>query len=475
MPPLKNTPDIYIEESLTRTNSIAQVETAIPAFIGYTGFARDASGNTLTNKPKRITSLSEYERYYGFPQPEEITITLTDEYLAPGVLSSRNIAARLTREPSRHIMYYQLQMFFANGGRACYVVSVGDYLTHGSIIDASDAGALANGLKLLESVEEPAMLVIPELVVSGAMPKDIYGLYSEALAQCSRRRHRFTLMDCAGDDYTTLRHNSDGIGMLHLRYGAAYHPFLNTQLQYHFTDNLVTIEHILTGRHRLRPDYQGATLEHLKERDAALYGLCITGISQLKVTLPPSAAIAGIYAQVDGNMGVWKSPANIRLTGVNSVTRTISNFEQGRMNTDTTSGKSVNAIRAFSGKGILVWGSRTLAGNDNEWRYVSVGRFVMMVEESIRKSLESFVFEPNVQATWDRIKSLVEDFLQILWRQGAMQGIKPELAFYVRIGTGSSMTAIDVAEGRMILETGIAAIRPAEFIPVRIAVNMVQP
>jgi hypothetical protein len=137
------------------------------------------------------------------------------------------------------------------------------------------------------------------------------------------------------------------------------------------------------------------------------------------------------------------------------------------LNVDAVSGKSINAIRSFTGKGTLIFGARTLAGNDNEWRYVSVRRFFNMVEESTKKATEPFVFEPNDANTWVRVQGMIENFLTTLWRQGALQGAKPEHAYYVAVGLGKTMTALDILEGRMIVEIGLAVVRPAEFIILR--------
>jgi phage tail sheath protein FI len=142
---------------------------------------------------------------------------------------------------------------------------------------------------------------------------------------------------------------------------------------------------------------------------------------------------------------------------------------------DVTAGKSVNAIRPFIGLGTLVWGARTLAGNDNEWRYINVRRFFIFVEESVKKATSQFVFEPNDANTWVKVQGMIENFLTTQWRQGALQGSKPELAFYVAVGLGKTMTALDILEGRLIIEIGMAAVRPAEFIILRFSHIMVQP
>jgi phage tail sheath protein FI len=171
---------------------------------------------------------------------------------------------------------------------------------------------------------------------------------------------------------------------------------------------------------------------------------------------------------------VWKAPANVGLIAARGLTYKVTNNLQDDLNVDATSGKSVNCIRAFTGKGILVWGARTLAGNDNEWRYVSVRRFFNMVEESTKKATEPFVFEPNDANTWVKVQAMIENYLTNLWRQGALQGAKPEHAFYVAVGLGKTMTAVDILEGRMIIEIGMAAVRPAEFIILRFSHKMAE-
>ncbi len=182
--------------------------------------------------------------------------------------------------------------------------------------------------------------------------------------------------------------------------------------------------------------------------------------------VPPSAAMAGIYAMTDRTRGVWKAPANVSVSAIVGPTVKVTHDEQSSMNVHET-GKSINAIRTFAGKGTLVWGARTLAGNDNEWRYVSVRRFFNMVEESVMKASQPFVFEPNDANTWVKVKAMIENFLTVQWRQGALMGSKPDEAYFVKVGLGETMTAIDVLEGRMIVEIGMAAVRPAEFIILR--------
>jgi phage tail sheath protein FI len=175
---------------------------------------------------------------------------------------------------------------------------------------------------------------------------------------------------------------------------------------------------------------------------------------------------------VDSNRGVWKAPANVSLNSVSRLTETIDNKEQEDLNVDVVAGKSINAIRAFTGKGILIWGARTLAGNDNEWRYVPVRRFFNMVEESVKKSTYWAVFEPNDANTWIKVKSMIENYLTQKWRDGALAGAKPDEAFFVKVGLGTTMTAQDILEGRMNVEIGMAVVRPAEFIILKFSHKM---
>jgi len=223
-----------------------------------------------------------------------------------------------------------------------------------------------------------------------------------------------------------------------------------------------------------------AASSHAKTLDDSLavnfpvYKSILTGVSNSMTVMPPSGSVAGVYAQVDRTRGVWKAPANVSLSNVLGPDTTFTATELENLNVDTVAGKSVNAIRFFTGKGTLVFGARTLAGNDNEWRYISVRRFFNMVEESCKKATEPFVFEPNDANTWVKIQGMIENFLTVLWRQGALQGAKPEHAFYVAVGLGKTMTALDILEGRLIVEIGMAVVRPAEFIILRFSHKMAE-
>ena len=180
-------------------------------------------------------------------------------------------------------------------------------------------------------------------------------------------------------------------------------------------------------------------------------------------TVPPSGAIAGIYAKTDATRGVWKAPANVSINGIVGLTDDINDANQEDMNIHE-SGKSINALRKFTGKGFLVWGGRTLAGNSNDWRYINVRRLANMIEESAKKACMQFVFEPNVAQTWVSVKGMIDNYLTTLWNDGALAGSKPEHAFFVSIGLNETMSAQDILDGKMVVKIGYAPSRPAEFI-----------
>jgi len=179
------------------------------------------------------------------------------------------------------------------------------------------------------------------------------------------------------------------------------------------------------------------------------------------IDLPPSGYVAGIYARVDNDRGVWKAPANEALRNITGLDAYITTGEQDILNPS-----GVDCIRRFAGRGILVWGARTLA-SDPEVKYVNVKRYLIYLEHSLDKGTQWVVFEPNAAPTWTRVVDSVTAFLHTQWRVGALFGAKPEDAFYVRCDE-TTMSADDIQNGRLICDIGVAIVRPAEFVIFRI-------
>lgn len=463
MPEYK-TPGVYIEEIPKLPPSIASVETAIPAFIGYTEKAQLKEPGDLLNKAKRITSMLDYEQFFGGPLPET-TITVTIDTTQTGRIDVQGKVIT----PSKYLMYYSLQLFFINGGGPCYIVSVGDY-SGGGVIDQA---TLQVGLDEIEKVNEVTLILYPDgLNMTSA--GNYYSLYKETMDQCAELKDRFAVMDVWMDPDTTV----DNIQVLRdfdfgtidtLKYAAVYYPRIFTRLDYKYADeSTVTIIGVGDGS-------LNGTLTELKSKNNSYYFMAKGAINDIEMIMPASSAVVGKYAEVDNTRGVWKAPANIGIDFAVQPEKLVTHKEQENLNVDTLAGKSINVIRSFTGRGpAIIWGARTLAGNDNEWRYISVRRFFNMVEESAKNATERFVFEPNDRNTWIRVKSMLENYLSQQWKAGALMGTTTREAFYVKIGLGETMTELDVWEGRMIVEIGMAVVRPAEFIILRFMHKMLQ-
>ena len=467
------TPGVYVEEISKLPPSVAEVETAIPAFIGYT--QEDTyNGLSLLNKPTRIKSLKEYEQIFGFPQQTTLTITVNTVNGENVLVGDVGVSALAFR------MYYALQMFFANGGGPCYITTVAKY---GAVGGNSTAkyNQMKAGLDAVRKEDEPTMLLFPDAPALDV--GDFYQIYKDALIQSSDLMDRVAIIDVftsTGTDTFASKATEfrNGVGNNFLSYGAAYYPYLRTTLTPYIDESLVSVTGgtIPVGSF-LRFDEKAIPAPDLTKSvyhtNSKLYFDILKSLAKNNIILPPSSSVAGVYCQVDNTRGVWKAPANVSLSFVKEPMVRIDDEDQKDMNV-TGTGKSVNAIRFFSGKGILVWGARTLAGNDNEWRYISVRRFYNMVEESVKKASEPFVFEPNDANTWAKVKGMIENFLTLQWRSGALMGAKPDEAFFVHVGLGETMTALDIFEGRMIVEIGLAVVRPAEFIILKFSHKMLE-
>lgn len=449
-----STPGVYVEEISTLPPSIVQASTAIPAFLGYTEKAsNNGVANSLNLVPTRISNMLEFRQYFGGPQHAKFEIT-----------NSNNAARSITATAPVHKLYYALDLYFRNGGSGCYIVSVGNFGSDQTT--AKTKSNFSNGLTALAAEEEPTLLVMSEAVDLAA--DDYYALCQDALKHCSGFKNRFCILDvpqpAAGVTLEAAFKLFRDKMTTHLKYGAVYFPHLATSLSYEFNDKDVTLKGTKDNTNQKDKDLSAFLTD-----DTGLYNTIKLELAspQYSVVLPSSAAIAGVYAAVDAERGVWKAPANVALNAVIAPTVKITTEVQDKMNIDATTGKSINAIRAFSGKGIVVWGARTLAGNDNEWRYISVRRLFSMIEDSAMKATFFAVFEPNDATTWLKVKSMIESFLYSLWQQGALAGPTPQAAYFVKVGLGSTMTSQDILEGRMIVEIGVAASRPAEFIILR--------
>ncbi|VVD71768.1 phage tail protein [Pandoraea pneumonica] len=559
------TPGVYVVEQNAFPNSVVEVATAVPAFIGYTQFA-DNKGTPLANTPWRISSMAEFLTYFGGAPTTSYSLDAVPAATAPakdaggaapaadagGAAAPQRPAVtdlfvgptgarkpfKLTAQGTEYLLYYSMLLFFQNGGGPCYVVSVGTYADN-----EIDPGKLTKGIDTLIKEQEPTMVVVPEAVRLSA--QDCTTVQRAMLMHCGyTMRNRFAILDVfdgywdrqapGGDAITAFR---DAVGSEFLDFGAGYYPWVNTSivtekdLDFTKISNPAQLQTLITAEldpvlnpvpsspaaqakaaqvkevlaklaggaapaapaaaapaggdtpaadapaggdapaaapaAAAKPAAMSANdIETLHKTLAALSNVYVQVLQSLQKKLnllPPSAGMAGLYTLVDNTRGVWKAPANVSLNGVVSPSVSISNADQEDLNAPTN-GKSVNAIRSFIGEGVMVWGARTLDGNSLDWRYLSVRRTMIMIEESLRLACKAYVFEPNTANTWVTIKSMVRNFLTSVWKRGGLAGASPDDAFQVFVGLGETMTGDDILEGLLKVSVLVAVSRPAEFI-----------
>lgn len=412
-------------------------------------------------------------------------------------------------------LYSAIKFFYENGGGTCYIVSTGAY--DYSATSLSSTKPFSNALTVLEKETEPTMIVIPDAVeLMDATETDFakkyalcYSLQGELVNHCGLLGTRVALLDIPGG-YTeplvgttsveAFRNAVEPTLPKFNSYAAAYYPWLHTTVN-QLTDisykniapasyNTVKamlnaefpnvtdpktkasvpnpINKYITALFAAKPAADGITqdkADSVLKNLSATYKLLLKHMLEKLNLMTPSAAMAGIYTVVDNNEGVWVAPANVGVQGVVSPSIKIDLKDQEDLNMPLD-GKSVCAIRSFPGKGVLVWGARTLDGNSNDWRYINVRRTLIYIEQSVKEAASAYVFAPNDAKTWVSVKSMISNFLQGLWNQGGLVGPKPADAFSVTVGLGSTMTADDILNGRMIVAVKVAVSHPAEFIEI---------
>jgi len=446
-------PGIYSDEISGIPPSVVEVETALPAFVGYTAKATRKLTGDLLLIPAKINSMREFESLFGLPFENEIEIAISSDRSEGKLLASFN-------EPSlQYILYYSVKIYFDNGGGPCYILSVDTYrnpqqvLLHGN--PGSRQHGLLDGLNKLNEIADVSLIVIPEAVKLSV--QDYSSLVQAALLQCHTLDTRFAIFDLYNGDLHSpdLNLNRDLFGKNYLNYGSAYYPFVRTTINSYVNPEGSNVKVTWSG--------EVVSLGQLKKVSSQLYKFVKNELKSRFVNLPSCGAVAGAYVTSDKNRGVWKSPANLNLSCVSEPVVKIDNYCLDIQNMDPDTGKSMNSIRALSGKGTLLWGARTLAIDDNEDRHVSARRFIIMVRESIRTSTNWVAFEPNDTCTWDKICRTIDNYLSSKWLEGALAGVTPQQAYYVKCGLGTTMTAQDILEGRINIEAGLAVLAPSEF------------
>ena len=292
-------------------------------------------------------------------------------------------------------------MFTLEGGQDGSISKV----TAGTFIGEDNGPGKRTGLEAFVENQSVSMLLAPGITI----PEVIVAM----VGQCENLKDRFAILDMPKDAYK-VKDLLEYREMIDSTYAAMYHPWIQ-----------------VFDRASNKPDF-----------------------------IPPSGAVAGIYARTDATRGVHKAPAN------ENVFATGLSVNYNKAEQDFLNPAGVNLIRAIPGQGIRVWGARTASSNSN-FKYVNVRRLFIYVEESIKANTNWVVFEPNDAALWDRVSLTVRDFLDGLWRSGMLVGATPAEAYFVEIGP-ATMSREDIANGRLICNIGIAPSKPAEFVVFRV-------
>jgi uncharacterized protein len=290
---------------------------------------------------------------------------------------------------------------------------------NGAEADPDDANKKATGLAALGEVDDIAIVAAPD---AGAYENEDDRILATSylLGHAETLKYRIAVVD--GPRGASMNEIRQFRGKFDSKYGALYHPWIEI---------LDPLE---------RPT-QGAPSR--------------------KLLVGPCGFVTGIYARSDIERGVHKAPANEVVRGLTKFEININKARQDVLNPE-----GINALRFFEGRGNRVWGARTMS-SDPEWKYVNVRRLFIYIEHSIDKGTQFAVFEPNNPQLWANIRQAVEDFLLVLWRDGALLGDKPEQAFFVRCDR-TTMTQNDLDNGRLICLIGVAPTKPAEFVIFRI-------
>lgn len=277
--------------------------------------------------------------------------------------------------------------------------------------DANDPGD-RTGLFALKNIDEISIVAIPGRTTQRVQ---------EALINhCELLHYRFAVLDSqVSDDLAGVQEQR---GLYDTKYAALYYPWLRIDDPF--------------------PDNPRITTQ---------------------VSIPPSGHVLGIYARSDIERGVHKAPANEVIRGISDLEVKFTKEEQDILNP-----RNINVLRNFreNNRGLRVWGARVLT-SDPDWKYVNVRRLFIFIEKSIDRGTQWVVFEPNDEPLWQRVKRVITSFLTNVWRDGALMGRTPEEAFFVKCDR-TTMTQNDIDNGRLIVQIGIAPVKPAEFVIFRI-------
>ncbi|WP_336885674.1 phage tail sheath C-terminal domain-containing protein [Xenorhabdus sp. Sc-CR9] len=335
-----------------------------------------------------------------------------------------------------HLMALAVRHYFDNGGQRAFILPLQGNIPSANITQA-EAEILMAALSsdaVTEAIggeTQITLILAPDIArLNDSVIEDqntLVNLWSESwttLLQLSQIRSNLFLLLDAPDEVEQAHQCLKDLSSAYRQWGAAYWPRLET------------------------------TYQDVSSKDTA---------SKKDIVLSPTAAIAALIQRTDSDVGVWKAPANIALS---QVIRPVKSYLQGSV-LFNANGTSLNVIRSFPGKGIRVWGCRTLENTDSTpWRYLQTRRLVSYVTVHLAQLARMYLFEPNNELTWMKCKGQSYNWLRQLWLQGGLYGSREDEAFTVLLGVNETMTEEDIRAGKMVMKVALAVLSPAEFIEI---------
>ncbi len=446
----KKAPGVYRQELDTLPPAV--LRTGVPAFLGYTEYdRREVQHPADAYAPCRLTLWADFEQRFGPPLP--------DGYLAHAVRG-----------------------FFENEGQLCYVVRLG---AQWSDDPTERARELCRGLRALQAFGEIDLICAPDIMAgiteNAALHDEALVLQGFILQHCCDLGDRFAILDSfygadpddVADQPNMLREQTQRCDMLKEPPGKAMAPEAEIGPEGGVPTEAPPQQagEALPGPRTLRDVPRALRAAEMRGQEpwlpgnnAALYYPWIKVLDGPAITggfVPPCGHVAGIYSQMDQRVGVHRAPANVVVAGALDLERDLTDEDQGPINY-----AGVNALRSFRGRGIRVWGARTLSP-ESAWRYVSVRRIFLTAVRWIERNMTQAAFEPNDANLWGRIERDLTVYFNGLYRQGALKGASPQEAFYVRCNKDTNPPELRDL-GQVVTEIGLAPGLPNEFIVVRL-------
>lgn len=445
-----------------------------PAFMGYTEKAVGLDGRELRFRPTLIQSLADYEELFGKMSPFRFPIYPEDGGSGRGdrvhfELNGKKYWVEKGLSPY-YLLYPSLKLYFENGGSECWIVSIGEYETLGSL-NWPQTSDFEEGLNSLEDIltPHPTLVLAPDLV--NLSFEDGSQVKQQMLSRAGRLQDRFVLMDLPLDEGTDhkriINEFYTGIGNQFLSYGAAWYPGVKANVIQGKDCSLDNIDSLAIGAVMTEDLLPGGP------DDEPGYHTVMHALAEQANRLPVSPAMAGLISRIDRTENLQALSGVLGIQGVKAPLIDLDLDATASLFLDTRSWKSVNPLKGGIDPNLVnSMGVRTISARDEVYGFISSRLIMTYVEKAIRDFLVHYAFELNNQQTWKKIETKVDAFLRGLWEDGLLFGDRQTSAWFVNIGLGTSMSEQDLNSGLLRLKIGLALAQPAEYVTAEFIQNV---